>query len=71
MQVCHCYPEETATFPESIQTLLRQHGTVLHPEVRMSLCRGLILMRNKGFLQTQRYWYKIYAATLFCGIYNS
>lgn len=53
--MCHCYPEETANFPESIKSLLWQHGTMLHPEVRMSLCRSLIIMRNKDFVQALRY----------------
>jgi len=54
-QVCSCYADELNGFPGELMSLLRQHGPVLEPEVRMTLCRGLILMRNKEFLKPQRY----------------
>ncbi|KAL5505317.1 hypothetical protein EMCRGX_G006730 [Ephydatia muelleri] len=49
-QVIHCYPEEMVTYPEELQVLLRKHSSVLDPGVRMTLCKGLILMRNKDIL---------------------
>ena len=43
-----------AEFPTELQSLLRKHASILDPGVRLTLCRGLILMRNKSFIQPQR-----------------
>ncbi|XP_064386639.1 protein SDA1 homolog isoform X2 [Halichondria panicea] len=52
-QVCCCYPDDMAGFPAELQSLLRKHAPILDPDVRLTLCRGLILMRNKSFIAPQ------------------
>ena len=42
-------------FPVELMSLLRQHGPILEPEIRLTLCRGLILMRNKDFIDPLGY----------------
>ncbi|KAL0275426.1 UNVERIFIED_CONTAM: hypothetical protein PYX00_003275 [Menopon gallinae] len=49
-QVAQCYPEETATFPQMIMDILQSHHMVLHPDLRMAFCRGLVILRNKDVL---------------------
>jgi protein SDA1 len=49
--VSKCYQEELATFPTSLVSLLERHSTVLHPNMRLSLCRALILLRNKSLIE--------------------
>ena len=44
-QVAKCYPQELTDFPQRLISLLNRHSTVLHPEMRMSLCKALILLR--------------------------
>ena len=35
LQVAQCYAEEMRSFPGELQSLLKQHASVLHPDVRM------------------------------------
>ena len=35
LQVCNCYSEEMKEFPGELQSLLLQHSSVLHPELRL------------------------------------
>ncbi|XP_064608416.1 protein SDA1 homolog isoform X2 [Liolophura sinensis] len=49
-QVSHCYPEELAQFPQQLRDLLHKHATILDTDMRMTFCRGLILLRNKGLI---------------------
>ncbi|KAI0215847.1 Protein SDA1 [Lamellibrachia satsuma] len=49
-QVSQCYPEDLAGFPQQLKDILHQHSTVLDPEMRMTLCQALILMRNRGLV---------------------
>lgn len=49
-QVAHCYPNELSTFPQQLIDLLEKHNTVLDSNMRMMLCRALILLRNKNLL---------------------
>lgn len=49
-QICHCYKDEMSNFPGELITLLRSHGNVLHPDVRLAICKALILIRNKGLI---------------------
>ncbi|XP_065183405.1 protein SDA1 homolog [Sycon ciliatum] len=49
-QVSHLYKKELAEFPKRLISLLRCHYSVLHPELRVSFCRALILMRKKDLL---------------------
>ncbi|XP_037506539.1 protein SDA1 homolog [Rhipicephalus sanguineus] len=50
-QVSHCYEEEMKQFPQDMVDLLKNYNTQLDPEMRMTFCRALILLRNKGLLQ--------------------
>lgn len=49
-QVAQCYPNELATFPQQLIDLLDKHNTVLDSNIRMTLCRALILLRNKNLI---------------------
>ncbi|XP_077983865.1 protein SDA1 homolog [Glandiceps talaboti] len=49
-QVAHCYPDHLADFPQELKELLHRHYTVLDPDIRMTFCRALILLRNKDLL---------------------
>ena len=49
-QVAKCYSEELAGFPQILVDVLREHSTVLNPDMRLSFCRSLILLRHKGLL---------------------
>lgn len=49
-QVAQCYLEEMKLFPQKIVDILKTHNTVLHNDMRLSLCKCLILLRNKQFL---------------------
>ncbi|XP_009866879.1 PREDICTED: protein SDA1 homolog, partial [Apaloderma vittatum] len=49
-QVAHCYPEHMASFPQQLKELLSYHHTVLDPDLRMTFCKALILLRNKNLI---------------------
>lgn len=51
-QVAQCYLEEMKLFPQKIVDVLKTHNTILHNDMRLSLCKCLILLRNKNFLST-------------------
>jgi protein SDA1 len=53
-QVSNCYPEHTKDFSQQVIDLLKEHSVVLHPDVRKSLVQCLILLRNKGILDSTR-----------------
>lgn len=44
-QVAKCYPEELKTYPQKLVDILSKNSTVLHADLRMSLCKALILLR--------------------------
>ena len=48
--VSHNYSEETSHFPQELMDLLSEHGLDMDPELRSSLCRALMLVRNKGLI---------------------
>jgi len=50
-QVSKCYQQELTEFPTTLVTLLEKHSTVLDGNMRLSLCRALILLRNKGMIE--------------------
>ncbi|CAN8006254.1 unnamed protein product, partial [Ixodes hexagonus] len=50
-QVSQCFEEDMKSFPQEIMDLLKNYSTQLDPEMRMTFCRALILLRNKGLLQ--------------------
>lgn len=49
-QISHCFTKELVDFPQYLKTLLLNYSTTLDPTMRMTLCRALILMRNKGLV---------------------
>ena len=49
-QVAKCYQEDLAEFPATLVSLLERHATVLDGNMRLSFCRALILLRNKGLI---------------------
>lgn len=49
-QVAQCYPKVLATYPQQLIDILEKHNTVLDNDMRMQICRGLILLRNKNLL---------------------
>ena len=48
LQVAHCYQDELSGFPEEIHELLKTHASALDSELRMTLCRALILLQHKN-----------------------
>ncbi|XP_071385517.1 protein SDA1 homolog isoform X1 [Centroberyx affinis] len=49
-QVGHCYVQHLSTFPQELTELLLTHHTVLEPDLRMTFCKSLILLRNKDLI---------------------
>lgn len=49
-QVGHCYLQQLASFPQELSELLMNHHTVLEPDLRMTFCKALILLRNKDLI---------------------
>ncbi|GAA6230073.1 protein SDA1 homolog [Lates japonicus] len=49
-QVGHCYIQHLSTFPQELSELLLSHHTVLEPDLRMTFCKALILLRNKDLI---------------------
>ncbi|ODM97594.1 Protein SDA1 [Orchesella cincta] len=50
-QVAHCYTEELTGFPQKLMDALEKHAWEMHADNRMSICRTLILLRNKNLLE--------------------
>lgn len=50
-QVAKCYPDELEKYPQTLIDALRQHSTVLDPNMRLTFCRALILLRHKNLLE--------------------
>nr|CAB3265908.1 protein SDA1 homolog [Phallusia mammillata] len=49
-QVAYCYPDVVKGFPQQLKDILHKHMMALNPEIRMMLCRALMLMRNKNLV---------------------
>ncbi|CAG9786205.1 unnamed protein product [Diatraea saccharalis] len=49
-QVAKCYPSEMKLFPQKIVDILKTHNTILHNDMRLALCKCLILLRNKNYI---------------------
>lgn len=49
-QVAKCYPEDMSDYPQRLIDILKKHSTVIDPDMRMSLCRALVLLRHKDLL---------------------
>ncbi|XP_076844981.1 protein SDA1 homolog isoform X2 [Brachyhypopomus gauderio] len=50
-QVSHCYLTELSSFPKELTELLLNHHTLLEPDLRMTFCKALILLRNKDLIE--------------------
>eukprot|EP00049_Salpingoeca_infusionum_P011486 m.199465 g.199465 ORF g.199465 m.199465 type:complete len:726 (+) comp14947_c0_seq1:78-2255(+) len=48
--VATCYSDQLKAFPGEIAALLDEHAPQLDPKLRHTLCRTLMLVRNKGLL---------------------
>ena len=48
LQVAHCYQDELSGFAVEIHKLLKTHASTLDAELRMTLCRALILLQRKN-----------------------
>uniref|UniRef100_H3CQ09 Protein SDA1 n=1 Tax=Tetraodon nigroviridis TaxID=99883 RepID=H3CQ09_TETNG len=53
-QVSHCYLQQLSTFPQELCELLLGHHTLLDPDLRMTFCKALILLRNKDLIDPTR-----------------
>ena len=49
-QIGHCYPEHLSNFPQELKDLLSYNHAVLDPDLRMTFCKALILLRNKNLI---------------------
>lgn len=49
-QVSTYYKQELESFPSELMSVLHDCGTALDPSMRMTFCRALILLRNRGLL---------------------
>ncbi|XP_069677590.1 protein SDA1 homolog [Periplaneta americana] len=50
-QVSYCYPDVLTNYPQELMDILQTHHTILDSAMRMTLCRALILLRNKNLLK--------------------
>ncbi|RVE65937.1 hypothetical protein OJAV_G00121170 [Oryzias javanicus] len=49
-QIAHCYTQQLSTFPKELSELLMSYHTVIEPDLRMTFCKALILLRNKDLI---------------------
>ena len=49
-QISHCYQEKLKNLPEDLISSLTIHGSNLHPNMRFSFVKALILLRNKNLI---------------------
>ncbi|KAM4708215.1 protein SDA1 homolog [Discoglossus pictus] len=49
-QVAHCYPKQLEDFPQQLKSLLCAHHTLMDSDLRMTLCKALIMLRNKDLV---------------------
>ncbi|EHA97937.1 SDA1-like protein [Heterocephalus glaber] len=49
-QIGHRYPEHLSNFPQELKDLLSGNHTVLEPDLWMTFCKALILLRNKKLI---------------------
>ncbi|XP_065578195.1 protein SDA1 homolog isoform X2 [Artemia franciscana] len=49
-QLAYCYPEDLSDYPQNIMDILQQHQATINQEIRMTMCRALIMLRNKNLL---------------------
>uniref|UniRef100_A0A2I3RRR5 Protein SDA1 n=1 Tax=Pan troglodytes TaxID=9598 RepID=A0A2I3RRR5_PANTR len=48
--ISYCYPGYLSNFPQVVKDLLSCNHTVLDPDLRMTFCKALILLRNKNLI---------------------
>uniref|UniRef100_A0A8C7Y3I9 Protein SDA1 n=1 Tax=Oryzias sinensis TaxID=183150 RepID=A0A8C7Y3I9_9TELE len=49
-QIAHCYTQQLSMFPKELSELLMSYHTVIEPDLRMTFCKALILLRNKDLI---------------------
>lgn len=49
-QIAQCYLKDMTSFPQKIVDILKTHNTILNNNMRLALCKCLILLRNKNFI---------------------
>ncbi|KAG8196651.1 hypothetical protein JTE90_006561 [Oedothorax gibbosus] len=49
-QLSTSFREDLKDFPNELIGILKEYGTVLDTAMRMTICKALILMRNRGFI---------------------
>ncbi|XP_071847511.1 protein SDA1 homolog [Apostichopus japonicus] len=49
-QVSLCYPKDLSGLPLQLTDILQRHGTEMNSEMRMVMCRGLMILRNRGLM---------------------
>lgn len=52
-QVCSCFPEETANFPNELRQLVLEYHKSLPFEVREKIITSLTMLRNKGVISAE------------------
>ncbi|SCU92447.1 LANO_0E00914g1_1 [Lachancea nothofagi CBS 11611] len=52
-QVCSCFPEETANFPDELKQLVLDYHRSLPFEVREKIISSLTMLRNKGIISAE------------------
>ncbi|SCU79481.1 LADA_0B00958g1_1 [Lachancea dasiensis] len=52
-QVCSCFPEETANFPNELKQLVLEYHRSLPFEVREKIISSLTMLRNKGVISAE------------------
>lgn len=50
-QTCSCYPKTVEEFSQKLHDVLEKYATSLNPDVRMVMCKQLILLRSKGLIK--------------------
>ncbi|KAG9463799.1 hypothetical protein GDO78_021053 [Eleutherodactylus coqui] len=49
-QTAHCYPEHLQDFPQQLKSILSLQHVIMDPDLRMTLCKALIMLRNKDLI---------------------
>ncbi|XP_072261611.1 protein SDA1 homolog [Pyxicephalus adspersus] len=49
-QTAHCYPQHLEEFPEQLKSILSAQHMVMEPDLRMTFCKALIMLRNKDLI---------------------
>ncbi|XP_077332642.1 LOW QUALITY PROTEIN: protein SDA1 homolog [Lithobates pipiens] len=49
-QTAHCYPQHLEDFPQQLKSILSSQHTLMDSDLRMTLCKALIMLRNKDLI---------------------